>query len=163
MPPFLSDKSLRPWPSFCHSLPLRKDSPAIRRDASQVQITLLAQGLRGMREYRSVFAAHSRATAFCPPILQNCSFEHLTSLPPEKIHIGRQVGKVYRIVLREDQAARALLVVLLEFVAQPKKKSRQGTTETMRRLQLGRVAPGSSLSSPFAKLLPPFRPRKKQA
>ena len=105
-------------------------SPAIRRDDSEVQITPLAQGLRGMHEYRRAFAAHSRAAAFCPPILQNCSFEHLTSLPPEKIHIGCQVGKVYRMVLREDQAVHAFLVALLEFVAQPKKKSRQGTTET---------------------------------
>ena len=46
-------------------------SPAIRRDDSEVQITPLAQGLRGMREYRIAFAAHSRAAAFCPPILQN--------------------------------------------------------------------------------------------
>ena len=43
---------------------------------------------------------------------------------------GCQVGKVYTMVLRENHAVCALLVVLLEFVTQPKKKSKQGTTET---------------------------------
>ena len=52
---------------------------------------------------------------------------HLTTLPSENIHIGCQVGKVYRIVLREDHRVYALLVVLLEYVTQPKKKSRQGS------------------------------------
>ena len=104
-------------------------SPAIRRDHSEVQITPLSQGLRGMREYRIAFTARSRAAAFCPPSLLNCSFEQLTKLPPEQIHIGCQVGKVYRMVLRENHAVYALLVVFLEFVTQPK-KSKQGTTET---------------------------------
>ena len=62
-------------------------SPAIRREHSEVQITPLSQGLRGMHEYRIAFTAHSRAAAFCPPSLQNCSFEQLTRLPPEQIHI----------------------------------------------------------------------------
>ena len=34
------------------------------------------------------------------------------------------------MVLRENQTVCALPVVLLEFVTQPKKKSKQGTTET---------------------------------
>ena len=105
-------------------------SPAIRRDDSEVQITPLAQGLQSMHECKIAFAAHSRAAAFCSPDLQNYTFEQLTSLPSEKIHIGCQVGKVYRVVLREDHTACALLVVLLEFVTQPKKKSKQRATET---------------------------------
>ena len=101
-------------------------SPAIRRDVNEVQITPIAQGLQGMHEYKITFAAHSRAAAFVFPEQQNCSFEHLTTLPSEKIHIGCQVGKVYRMALRENHRVYALLVVLLEFVAQPKKKSKQG-------------------------------------
>ena len=83
-----------------------------------------------MHEYRIAFTAHSQAVAFCPPSLLNCSFQQLTKLPPEQIHIGCQVGKVYRMVLRENHEVYALLVVLLEFVTQPKRKSKQGTTET---------------------------------
>ena len=70
---------------------------------------------------------HSRAAAFVSPEQPVSSFDYLTTLPSENIHIGCQVGKVYRIVLREDHRVYALLVVLLEYVTQPKKKSRQGS------------------------------------
>ena len=86
-----------------------------------VHITPIAQGLQGMHEYKIAFATHSRAS----PEQRVSSFEYLTTLPSENIHIGCQVGKVYRIVLREDHRVYALLVVLLEYVTQPKKKSRQ--------------------------------------
>ena len=118
-------------------------SPAIRRDDNEVQITPIAQGLQGMHEYKIAFAAHSRAAAFCSPELQNCRFEHLTSLPSEKIHIGCQVGKVYRIVLRENYKVYALLVALLEFVTQPKKKSKQGSTETWEEVAVRQSSPRS--------------------
>ena len=120
-------------------------SPAIRRDDNEVQITPIAQGLQGMHEYKIAFAAHSRAAAFCSPELQNCRFEHLTSLPSEKIHIGCQVGKVYRIVLRENYRVYALLVALLEFVTQPKKKSKQGSTETWEEVAVRQSSPRSWL------------------
>ena len=46
----------------------------------------------------------------------------MAMLPSEQIHIGSQVGRVYRLVLREDSQVFALLMVLLEYVTQPKKK-----------------------------------------
>ena len=69
-------------------------SPAIRSEDTTVHITPTAQGLQGMHEYKITFAAHSRVAAFVSPEMQDCSFEHLTTLPLEKIHIGCQVGKV---------------------------------------------------------------------
>ena len=100
---------------------------------------------KGMHEYKIAFAAHSRVAAFVSPEQQNCSFEHLTTLPSEKIYIGCQVGKVYRMVLRENHRAYALLVVLLEFVAQPKKKSKQGTNESWEETAARQSSPRSWL------------------
>ena len=102
----------------------------IQREATVVQVTPVARGLRGMHEYRIVFPAHSRAAAFCSHELTAQQFCHLSSIPPEKFRVGCQVGKVYRIVLQDEAAAFALLGVLLEYVAQPKKKSKQGGAET---------------------------------
>ena len=95
-----------------------------------------------MHEYRIAFPAHSRAAAFCPPDLQNSSFDHLTSLPPENIHIGCQVGKVYRIVFSEENAVYALLGVLLEFVA-TKEKIQTGSTETYEEVAARQSSPRS--------------------
>ena len=83
-----------------------------------------------MHEYRIAFPAHSRAAAFCSQELTEQQFCHLSSIPREKIRVGCQVGKVYRIVLQDDTAVFVLLGVLLEYVAQPKKKSKQGGAET---------------------------------
>ena len=40
-------------------------SPVIRRETTVIQVTPMAQGLRGMRKCRIAFPAHSRAAAFC--------------------------------------------------------------------------------------------------
>ena len=83
-----------------------------------------------MNEDRIVFPAHSRVVAFCSPDTTGQQLSHLSSIPPEKIRIGCQVGKVYRIVFQENAAVFSVLGVLLEYVAQPKKKSKQGGAET---------------------------------
>ena len=106
-------------------------SPVIQREATVIQVTPIAQGLRGMREYRIAFRAHSRAAAFCAQELTEQQLHQLSSMPSEKLHVGCHVGKVYRIVLQEDAEAFTLLGVLLEYVAQPKKKSKQGEEETL--------------------------------
>ena len=130
-------------------------SPSISREESMVHV---AQGLQGMREYRIAFATHSRAAAFVSPEQPVHSFESLATLPSEHIHIGSQVGRVYRMVLREDHRVFALLMVLLEYVTQPKKKSRQGSNESKEELAvIGRVAQGHGrwLSFPPRRLLLP--------
>ena len=96
-----------------------------------------------MREYIIAFATHSRAAAFVSPEQPASSFEYLATLPSDYIHIGCQVGKVYRIVLREDHRVYALLVVLLEYVTQPKKKSRQGSNESREELAVRQSSPRS--------------------
>ena len=53
-----------------------------------------------------------------------------------------QVGRVYRLVLREGSVF-ALLVVLLEYVTQPKKKSRQGSLESKEELAIRQSSPRS--------------------
>ena len=88
-------------------------SPVIQQQATEVQVTPVARGLRGMNECRIAFPAHSRAAAFCSPETTVQQIGHLTSIPPEKIRIGCQVGKVYRIVFQEDAAVFTLLGVLL--------------------------------------------------
>ena len=118
-------------------------SPSISREESMVHVTPIAQGLQGMREYRIAFATHSRAAAFVSPEQPVNSFESLATLPSEHIHIGSQVGRVYRIVLREDHRVYALLMVLLEYVTQPKKKSRQGSNESKEELAVRQSSPRS--------------------
>ena len=85
-----------------------------------------------MHEYRIAFAAHSCAAAFCPPSLQWCTFDQLIEMPPDDVHIGCQVGKVHRLVLLEKAEVYAILVVLLEFVPQTRKKIKRDTTESHR-------------------------------
>ena len=75
------------------------------------------------------FASHSRAAAFVSPDQPAQSFESLAALPSEQIHIGSQAGRVYRLVLRDDSQVFALLMVLLEYATQPKKRSRQGKNQ----------------------------------
>ena len=75
---------------------------------------LLPKGLQGMHEYKIAFASHSRAAAFVSPDQPVQSFESLAMRPSEQIHIGSQVGRVYRLVLREDSQVFALLMVLLD-------------------------------------------------
>ena len=84
-----------------------------------------------MHEYKIAFTAHSRAAAFVSPEQPVHSLESLATLPSEHIHIGSQVGRVYRLVLREDSKVFALLIVLLEYVTQPKKKSKQESREEL--------------------------------
>ena len=95
-----------------------------------MQVTPVAQGLRDMDEYRIAFPAHSGASIFCAqePTQQ---YRQLFSMPSDKVHVGCQVGKVYRIVVREHAEALALLGVLLEYTTQPKKRSKQGGEETL--------------------------------
>ena len=93
----------------------------------------LPKALQGMHEHKIAFAPHSRAAVFVSPEQPAQSFESLAMLPSEQIHIGSQVGRVYRLVLREDSQVFALLMVLLEYVTQPK-KSRQGSQESREEL-----------------------------
>ena len=106
-------------------------SPVVRRQGTIVQVTPVAQGLRDMDEYRIAFPAHSGASIFCAQDPTEQQYRQLFSMPPDKVHVGCQVGKVYRIVVRENAEAFALLGVLLEYTAQPKKKSEQGGEETL--------------------------------
>ena len=107
-------------------------SPSTQRVYNEIHITPLAQGLRGMHEYRIAFTAHSCAAAFCPPSLQWCTFDQLLEQAPDDVPIGCQVGKVYRLVLLEKAEIYAILVVLLEFVPQARKKTKHDTTESHR-------------------------------
>ena len=84
-------------------------SPAISSEESMIHVTPIAQGLQGMHEYKIAFTPHSRAAAFVSPEQPVHSFESLATLPSEYIHIGSQVGRVYRLVLREDRKVFALL------------------------------------------------------
>ena len=96
-----------------------------------------------MHEYKIAFTPNSRAAAFVSPEQPTQSFESLATLPSEQIHIGSQVGRVYRLVLREGNDVFALLVVLLEYVTQPKKKSRQGSLESKEELAIRQSSPRS--------------------
>ena len=106
-------------------------SPVVRRQDTIVQVTPVAQGLRDMDEYRIAFPAHSGASIFCAQEPTEQQYRQLFSMPSDKVHVGCQVGKVYRIVVREHAEALALLGVLLEYTAQPKKRSKQGGEETL--------------------------------
>ena len=112
-------------------------SPAISNELSMIHVTPIAQGLQGMHESKIAFTPNSRAAAFA----QN--FEFLATLPAEQIHIGSQVGRVYRLVLREGSQVFALLVVLLQHVTQPKKRSRQGSLEQKEDLAVRQSSPKS--------------------
>ena len=94
------------------------------------QATPLAQGLRDMDEYRVAFPTHSGASIFCAHVPTELQYRQLYSMPSDKVHVGCQVGKVYRIIVREHAEAIAMLGVLLEYTPQPKKKSKQGGEET---------------------------------
>ena len=84
-----------------------------------------------MNEYRIAFPAHSMAAAFCAQEPTEQQYRQLYRMPVDKLHVGCQVGKVYRIVVKEDAEVFTLLGVLLEYAAQPKKKSKQGGEETL--------------------------------
>ena len=118
-------------------------SPIISSEVSMIYVTPIAQGLQGMHEYKIAFAPHSRAAAFVSPEQPVQCFESLAMLPSEQIHIGSQVGRVYRLVLREDSQVFALLMVLLEYVTQPKKKSKQGSQESREELAARQSSPKS--------------------
>ena len=64
-------------------------------------------------------------------------------LPSEQIHIGSQVGRVYRLVLWDDSQVFALLMALLEYATQPKKRSRQGSQESREELAIRQSSPKS--------------------
>ena len=96
-----------------------------------------------MHEYKIAFSPNSRAAAFVSPEQAAQDFESLAMLPSEQIHIGSQVGRVYRLVLREDSQVFALLVVLLEYVTQPKKRSRQGSLESKEEMAARQSSPKS--------------------
>ena len=118
-------------------------SPIVSSEVSMVSVTPVAQGLQGMHEYKIAFASHSRAAAFVSPDQPVQSFESLAMLPSEQIHIGSQVGRVYRLVLWEDSQVFALLMVLLEYATQPKKRSRQGSQESKEELAVRQSSPKS--------------------
>ena len=106
-------------------------SPVVRRQETIVQVTPVAQGLRDMDEYRIAFPTHSGASIFCAQEPTEQQYRQLFSMPSDKVHVGCQVGKVYRIIVREHAEALALLGVLLEYTPQPKKRSKQGGEETL--------------------------------
>ena len=112
-------------------------------EVAVIHVTPIAQGLQGMHEYKIAFSPNSRAAAFVSPEQTAQDFESLAMLPSEQIHIGSQVGRVYRLVLREDSQVFALLVVLLECVAQPKKRSRQGSLESKEEMAARQSSPKS--------------------
>ena len=105
-------------------------SPVISNELTMIHVTPIAQGLQGMHEYKIAFPHNSRAAAFVSPEQPVQNFDSLATLSSEQIHIGSQVGRVYRLVLREGSQVFALLVVLLEYVTQPKKRSKQGSLES---------------------------------
>ena len=82
--------------------------------------------------YHIAFPAWSNAAAFCHPSLQVLEFGQLIEKPFDEVHIGCQVGKVYRIVLEEATEVYAMLVVLLEFVPQAGRKTRRDAPEPHR-------------------------------
>ena len=106
-----------------------------------MQVTPVAQGLRDMDEYRIAFPAHSGASIFCAQEPTEQQYRQLFSMPSDKVHVGCQVGKVYRIVVREHVDALALLGVLLEYTTQPKKRSKQGGEETLEESTARRSSP----------------------
>ena len=116
-------------------------SPAISSEESVIYITPTAQGLQGMHENKIVFPPHSQAAAFVSPDQAGGSWEALAALPSERIHIGSQVGRVYRLVLREEGKVYTLLMVLLEFVSQPRKRSRKGSSESKEELATRQSSP----------------------
>ena len=118
-------------------------SPVISDEVAVIHVTPIAQGLQGMHEYKIAFSPNSRAAAFVSPEQTAQDFESLAMLPSEQIHIGSQVGRVYRLVLREDSQVFALLVVLLEYVTQPKKRSRQGSLESKAEMAARQSSPKS--------------------
>ena len=118
-------------------------SPAIRSEESTIYVTPMAQGLRGMHEYKIAFSSLSRAAAFVAPEQPVCSWDMLAALPSDHIHIGSQVGRVYRFVLRDGHQVYAALMVLLEFTSQPKKRSKKGSSETKEELATRQSSPRS--------------------
>ena len=109
-------------------------SPVISNELTMIHVTPIAQGLQGMHEYKIAFPHNSRAAAFVSSEQTVQNFDSLATLSSEHIHIGSQVGRVYRLVLREGSQVFALLVVLLEYVTQPKKRSKQGSLESKEEL-----------------------------
>ena len=116
-------------------------SPVVRRQETIAQVTPLAQGLRDMDEYRIAFPTHSRASIFCAQVPTELQYRQLYSMPSDKVHVGCQVGKVYRIIVREHAEAIAMLGVLLEHTPQPKKKSKQGGKKPLKSQQPGTAVP----------------------
>lgn len=83
-----------------------------------------------MHEYHISFPTWSTVAAFCPGSFQHLSFDDLYERGSSEVHIGCQVGKVYRLVLRNFDGVFAVLAVLLAFATQARKKSSQRSTET---------------------------------
>ena len=93
------------------------NTPAVQQTELFVQVTPLAQGLQGMHEYHISFSHWSYVAAFCLPHLHGWEFDRLLQRPFDEVHIGCQVGRVYRMIPQEHDQAFAMLVVLLELVA----------------------------------------------
>ena len=81
--------------------------------------------------YRVGFPANSGVAIFCAQEPTEHQYRQLCRMPADQLHVGCQVGKVYRFALQEDAEVFVLLGVLLEYTAQPKKKSKQGGEETL--------------------------------
>ena len=83
-----------------------------------------------MHEYHVSFPTWSTVAAFCPVPLQQLSFENLIERSSAEVHIGRQVGKVYRLVLQSGEGVFAVLAVLLAFATQARRKSNRNGQES---------------------------------
>lgn len=107
LPQFPFVKSLSFWLCFSHNCPFLKGlEPSkacgqVQQYATRIEITPTAAGLPGMHEYHVFFR-----------------FDHLFERPSDEVHIGCQVGKVYRLVLQDHEG-----VYLLAFATHAKRKS----------------------------------------
>ena len=101
-------------------------SPAVKQRGLQIDITPTVAGLQGMHEYHISFPTWSTVAAFCPASLQHLSFGRGSN----EVHMGCQVGKVYRLVLQSGEGVHAVLAILLAFATQARKKSSQKGEES---------------------------------
>ena len=100
-------------------------SPAVKQRGLQVDITPTVAGFKGMHEHHISFPTWSTVAAFCPAQHQHLTFDQLFGKGSNEVHMGCQVGKVYRLVLHNGEGVHTVLAILLAFATQARKKSSQ--------------------------------------
>ena len=95
-------------------------SPAVKQRGLQVDIMPTVSGLKGMHEYHISFPTWSTVAVFCSAQHQHLPFDQLYDKGSNEVHMGCQVGKVYRLVLQNG---------VLAFATQARKKSSQNREE----------------------------------